>query len=587
MTIQARSIRTTLATALALAILLACTACGTLPGTPTSPPTATPQPTASPEPTSTPTPEPTPSPTPAPVVSIDITKLAGYVAPVRLSSGAYSKTFAGGAKITYWRYGTGNKLLSSYQAEKPVVFGSGADYTALQGVLTFRGNNYRNAPAYGTADVSQKKLEIVWTKSDGAATGYGSYWPGSGWTGQPLIVHWPEATRLAMGLTAEAKAKDLVEVIYPVFDGNVYFLDLATGLPTRSPIVVGTTFKGTGCLDPRGLPLFMTGQGLDDTNGISTPFQYRLFDLVRNKQVFAIAGKDPVTTRNWGAFDSSAVIDAKTGIMVEPGENGVIYRTDLDAALDAASGTLSLAPSIVKFVYKSSYSSKLGTESSAAYYRNLMYFTDNGGTLVCMDVNTLEPVWMADLGDDTDATPVLEETADGVFLYTGNEIDTRCYGTSSTSAPCNLRKFDALTGKLIWQHDIRCTYDASINGGLLATPLVGQDDLSGVVIFNVAKTTARYAGTLLALDTKTGAVVWQRELASYSWSSPIAIKGDDGKTYGIFCDFKGDMHLFDPLTGADYSTVSLGANVESSPSAYGNMIVVGSYAKKIFGIRIE
>ena len=33
--------------------------------------------------------------------------------------------------------------------------------------------------------------------------------------------------------------------------------------------------------------------------------------------------------------------------------------------------------------------------------------------------------------------------------------------------------------------------------------------------------------------------------------------------------------------------ISLGLNVESSPSAYNDMIVVGSYARKIFGIRIE
>jgi hypothetical protein len=47
------------------------------------------------------------------------------------------------------------------------------------------------------------------------------------------------------------------------------------------------------------------------------------------------------------------------------------------------------------------------------------------------------------------------------------------------------------------------------------------------------------------------------------------------------------MHLFDPRTGEDLDVISLGLNVESSPSAYDDMIVVGSYAKKIFGIRID
>ena len=74
---------------------------------------------------------------------------------------------------------------------------------------------------------------------------------------------------------------------------------------------------------------------------------------------------------------------------------------------------------------------------------------------------------------------------------------------------------------------------------------------------------------------------------SYSWSSPVDIKSDDGKTYGIVCDFGGHMHLFDPRTGLDLDMISLGGNVESSPSVYNDMIVVGSYAKKIFGIRIR
>ena len=76
-------------------------------------------------------------------------------------------------------------------------------------------------------------------------------------------------------------------------------------------------------------------------------------------------------------------------------------------------------------------------------------------------------------------------------------------------------------------------------------------------------------------------------LAAYSWSSPIAIKGKDGKSYGIFCDSAGVMHLFDPLTGQDLSTLSIGQNCEASPSAYNNMIVVATYAQKIYGIKIS
>lgn len=91
----------------------------------------------------------------------------------------------------------------------------------------------------------------------------------------------------------------------------------------------------------------------------------------------------------------------------------------------------------------------------------------------------------------------------------------------------------------------------------------------------------------MALDKKTGEEVWKRQLDAYSWCSPVSVKSSEGKTYGLFTDFYGVLHLFDPKTGKDLHTVSLGANIESSPAVYDDMIVVGSYAQKIFGIKIK
>ena len=118
-------------------------------------------------------------------------------------------------------------------------------------------------------------------------------------------------------------------------------------------------------------------------------------------------------------------------------------------------------------------------------------------------------------------------------------------------------------------------------------PLVGKNDISNLIIFNIALTGSNQSGKLLALDKKTGAKVWERELNTYSWSSPVDVLSQDGVTYGLFCDFGGWLHLFDPKTGKDLHKVSLGGNIESSPAVYRDMIVVGSYAKKLFGIRIR
>ena len=84
-------------------------------------------------------------------------------------------------------------------------------------------------------------------------------------------------------------------------------------------------------------------------------------------------------------------------------------------------------------------------ENSVAVYNNYAFFAENSGIIQCVDVNTMTPVWAFAAGDDTDASLALEETESGVYLYTNNELDLR-----GTSADCNLRRINALTGEEIW-----------------------------------------------------------------------------------------------------------------------------------------
>ncbi|MEA4890713.1 MAG: PQQ-binding-like beta-propeller repeat protein [Clostridiaceae bacterium] len=547
---------------------------------------SSPLPTSTPAPTSAPTP--TPETTDPAKLAIALTDLPGYTAGTSQSDGSKTKTLPDIGKINWRIYNGSNQLLSADPSDSITAFGSPDTFTGIDGVLTFRGNQYRNAPAWGSADIQDEKLKIIWTKDIGAISGTGSYWPGAGWTGQPLLVHWPEETRQVMGISQEMKDKDLVEVFYPVFDGNIYCLDLETGRPTRDPIKVGFSFKGTGCVDPRGYPLFYAGQGLNDTNGHIGVFKYRIFDLIQNKEIYGIVGKDAVAThKNWGAFDSSALIDGKSDTLLEPGENGLFYKVKLNTQYDAKAGSVSIDPVVTKLRYETPINHKYGIESSSVAYRNLIYFSDNDGAVVCLDINTLEPVWVFNAGDDSDATMVLEETDHGVFLYQGNTIDHRGKLAGTANDICQLRKLNALTGELVWQYDVPCVYDSNLNGGLLATPLLGRGDFADRIIFNVCKTTSASAGKLLALDKESGDLIWERALSAYSWSSPISIQSKSGRSYGIFCDSVGIMHLFDPQTGKDIDTLSIGQNCEASPSAYNDKIVVATYAQKIYCIQIS
>lgn len=546
-------------------------------------------PDSTPEPVIQPTPMPTPEPMPE--ESTDRAVLNTSWEDPAVFTGAFAfgnlkKTFTkkDGTTMDYWVFEKGQPV--DYVPKDEIIFGDSKEYSDLKGVTTFRGNNYRDSASYGTRTVTEKKLEIVWSYDIGEIKAENSRWPGTGWTGQPLLVNWSEEVRNIMNINDEMKAKDLVEVIYPTLDGNIYFLDIETGKPTRDKINVGFPMKGTGMVDPRGYPLLFAGIGLNENGDNIAEFKYKMFNLIDQTPIYDIFGRDPVAFRKWGAFDSSAIIDKKTDTFIEAAENGLVYRVKLNTNFDLKAKTISIAPQLTKYRYKDSTNIELGIENSPAYYKNYMYFCDNGGIFQCLDLNTLKPVWTYDVGDDTDSSPVIEETDKGVFVYTANQVDKRSQ-LSKKPENANIRKFNALTGELIWQKDYSCVYNYYINGGALGTPLLGKDDIGDIIIFTICFTGSSQDGIMVALDKETGKEVWKRQLNAYSWCSPVSVKSSEGKTYGLFTDFNGLLHLFDPKTGEDLHTVGLGANIESSPAVYDDMIVVGSYAKKIFGIRIK
>ncbi|HAM45720.1 MAG TPA: pyrrolo-quinoline quinone, partial [Propionibacteriaceae bacterium] len=521
-------------------------------------------------------------------LAVPLDSLPNWTPPTSDGGGVSSRAILdNGGRVTWTVLNGENTVLADYTGDGPVAFGDGSAYTEVPGVLTFRGNNFRNAPAYGRADITQKKLQVVWTQATGDVYAENSHWAGAGWTGQPLLVNWPTATKQAMGLTTEqVDDPNFVEVIYPVVDGKVYRLDLATGAQTKKPIDVGFAFKGTGSIDPRGYPLLYSGMGLNQNGDKTGAWRYRIFDLIQNKEVSGWNGTDPGAPRNWGAFDSSALVNAATDTLIEPAENGLVYKVKLNAKFDPKAKTVSVNPEFHKLNYNTSNSTRHGIESSAAAWRNLMFAGDNDGNIVCWDATSLQVVWVRPTGDDTDATIVLEDGPDGPFIYTGNEMDKRGEAGAS-SGPITIQKLNALTGEQVWSYSIDAVYNKAVNGGLMATPLLGTGDVSDLVFFNIAKTGSDATGTLVALDKKTGTVVWRRSLSAFSWSSPLLLTGTDGHTYGVIGDSRGLLHLFNPNTGEDYSTLQLSQNIEASPAAYGNMLVVGTYAKLLYGIKVS
>ena len=66
-----------------------------------------------------------------------------------------------------------------YRAKQEISFEQGSEYTAANGIVTFRGNNFRDNPVWGTADFAENKLKSDWTYQTGKLTSQGKTWTGS------------------------------------------------------------------------------------------------------------------------------------------------------------------------------------------------------------------------------------------------------------------------------------------------------------------------------------------------------------------------------------------------------------------------
>lgn len=559
--------------------------------------TETPPPTPTPEPT----PEPTPRVTPHVVAESNPEQYA-VVPHIEIGGSFVGGAYSGGEEIS----------ANSYQrtgAER-IVFPEATKYNAegVNGVLTFRGNNWRNASCFGTVNLTEKKMTKVWEKKIGSLTkgGGSGTWSGCGWTGQPLIVQWPAETRRIMNLYDWAKNKDgLVEVIYPTEDGNIYFLDLETGEQTRDTLIMRVPFKGTGSIDPRGIPLLYCGSG-DQYEEDSQKSRAYIISLINGSVLYEFGkqGMDPFAKREWYAYDSAPLIDEKTDTLIWPGENGILYTMKLNTVYDPTLGSVSVNPSdIVKLRYDSRFSYEkidvadsthkwLGYEGSAVAWNGHLYLSSNDGLFQCVDLNTMQIVWTANTEDDTNGSPVLDVISDEeAYLYVGTSLHFMKDKNNTGVAP--FFKIDAITGEIKGRYGLTVYTISGVSGGIQSTAAVGRagSNISDLVFISIARYGDKDAGILVALDKETFDVRWKMDMDAYSWSSPTVVYDSENNGYVIQADSKGRIFLLNGATGEVLNTISptpKGSNFEASPAVFNNMLVVGCRGDQlIFGIRLS
>ncbi|MCL2812790.1 MAG: PQQ-binding-like beta-propeller repeat protein, partial [Clostridia bacterium] len=211
-------------------------------------------------------------------------------------------------------------------------------------------------------------------------------------------------------------------------------------------------------------------------------------------------------------------------------------------------------------------------------------FADIAGILQCVDMETMTCVWAVNLKDSAHASVALEESADGsVALYVGTIV--RFTGDGARNA--FMRRFDALTGEMIWENTVRVQYHRNdVRNGVASSPLIGKEGIYDMVVFTVDKTSD--GATMFALNKETGAELWAQPLDANTWSSPTAVYTREGTAYIVIGDKNGALRLLDGFNGTVLDTLQLSSGaIDCSPAIYRDMIVVSSTEAKIYGVRIR
>lgn len=456
-------------------------------------------------------------------------------------------------------------------------------YSDAPGIFTFRGNAFREAPFVGHIDGRPDTISVDWvftTGYDGRPTNYGVWGGGTGWSGQPLYVHWPDSIvqRFRDESHALTKAFSSEEIIVGSLASRIYFIDYATGDSSRRSLPTDNIIKGTISLDPTLNGNLYVGQGIP----CKRPFGALTFNLFKHARTHFFP-QDRNAWRSWGAYDSSPI---RVGnFLFRPGENGTLYKFLI------LGDTLRLH-STLRFK-KPSSSKAAGMEASMAFYQNRGFVSDNHGNILCFNLVTMQPIWCYNNHDDSDGSPVLAIEEGRPYLYSACQVDKQ-----GSAGMCYFVKLDAEDGSLVWQQTFSCRRayfeGKTFDGGQFATPLKGLGNCDSLIFTNIVtnskvngKGKTGLYGDFVAISRKDGRIHYRTTLNHYAWSSPVALLNDDGEMFIFTADTKGRIYLIDALTGKILYDYKIGDNFESSPIVIDNHIILGSRGRKIYKLTIK
>ena len=226
-----------------------------------------------------------------------------------------------------------------------------------------------------------------------------------------------------------------------------------------------------------------------------------------------------------------------------------------------------------------------GSECSACAWDGYIFIGDNAGMFYCLDINEMKMVWITDLKEDINSSPILSFEDDGKFIYIGTTLK---YGYNEHSmGEAAVFKLNAITGQTVWKKGYEVHTVKGYAGGVLSTGAVGKGEIGDYVIYSVSKTPSLEEGYLVALDKRTGHEEWRITLDMYSWSSTILTYDREGLPLIIQGCQNGDLLLIDARNGTVLSRLNFGSAIEATPVLYADRLVLATRGEKIYGARLR
>jgi outer membrane protein assembly factor BamB len=493
-------------------------------------------------------------------------------------------------------------IVKKFDREQPIRFNELSSYTKLNGITTYKGDNYRSSACFGTARITNAQMKIEWTKK---LDNFEIIGPFDG-TAQPLVIRWTADMMDIVKFKYGKKDKvQLTEVIFADKSAKVYFLDLDDGQPSRAVMPTIAYTEGTPTLDPRGYPLLYIGQSIQE-DGNTTKSRYNFFyiyDLIRQKETFRFGSSsvEPFSDSKWQGYTTSPLIDDDT-IMI-PAESGILYTFKLGAVFDKKQGKVSVntEPALVKYKYENIYTGyakdhldeegirepreiNSGTTGSLAAFKNYLFFSEKSGFLQCVDANTMQLIYMVELKGSGDFTLSIDEAdniQDGFYVYSGTRLDfakavseDEIVEADGTSDPIYFRKIDGRTGKILWENQYQCNSSVNARGGVIKSAVIGKNDLSEFIIYAISGVEGGKNTRLVCVRKIDGTIKWEREFLTQGKSAPVEMYDKHGQGYILLTGLDGKVNLIEGHSGEVLRQVSLEAGADGDPVVYGNKMIV-------------